>query len=512
VTETTDAPERAGRREWAGLAVLALPALLASMDLSVLFMAAPWLAADLRPSGPQLLWILDVYGFLMAGLLLTMGGLGDRIGRRRLLVLGAVAFGAASVLAAYSTTTEMLIAARALLGIGGATLAPSTLALIRTMFRDDMQRAAAIGVWTGAFTSGTALGPIVGGLLLEHFWWGSVFLINVPVMALLLVAAPLLLPESRESRPGRFDLLGAAMSIVAVLLVIHGGKEIAHSGAVHRLAAASLVLGVLVGALFVRRQARMAHPLVDVGLFRSGTFSTAFGAYTAIIVGSAGMGLLAVQFMQVVLGLSPFAAALWQLPAVAGTVVGIVVATVLGGTLRPAAVTAAGLTVAATGFALVGLLDVSSSPAVLIGAYTVLTVGTGLVAAKAVDAIVSAAPPDRAGSAAALGETGAEFGGALGIAVLGSIASAVYRDRVAAALPGLPPEAAEAAAATVGGAVATAEQLPPGLAAAVLDAAHRSFTDAVTTTALVGAGLLAVTAAAVALQLRVGRAPAGSRR
>jgi DHA2 family multidrug resistance protein-like MFS transporter len=416
------------------------------------------------------------------------------------------------VLAAYAPSTEMLIVARALLGIGGATLAPSTLALIRTMFRDDAQRAAAVGVWTAAFTSGTALGPIVGGLLLERFWWGSVFLINVPVMVLLLVAAPLLLPESRESRPGRFDLPGAGLSIAAVLLVIHGGKEIAHTGAVPWPAAAALALGGVLGTLFVRRQSRMADPLVDVGLFRRSTFSAAFGAYTATIVGSAGMGLLAVQFMQVVLGLSPFAAALWQLPAVAGTVVGIALATALGRGLPPAVVTAAGLTVTAAGFALVGLLDVGSSPAVLIGAYTVLTAGTGLVAARAIDVIVSAAPPDRAGSAAALGETGAEFGGALGIAVLGSIAAAIYRDRVVDTLPAhLPPEAVEATADTVGGAMATAEQLPPTLAAPVLEAAHRAFTDAFTTTAFVGAGLLAVAAAAVALQLRNVRVPAESR-
>ena len=499
----TDVTERASRREWAGLAVLTLPALLASMDLSVLFMASPWLAADLQPTGPQLLWILDVYGFLMAGLLLTMGALGDRIGRRKVLLLGAAAFGAASVLAAYSTTTEMLILARALLGVGGATLAPSTLALIRTMFRDETERRAAIGAWTAAFTGGVALGPIVGGLLLEHFWWGSVFLINVPVMVALLVVGPLLLPESREAAPGRFDLPGAAMSIVAVLLLVHGGKEIAHVGAGHWPGAIAVVLGLAVGVVFVRRQARLADPLVDVRLFRSGVFSSSFAAYTVIVVCSAGMGLLAVQHMQVVLGIAPFAAALWQLPTIAGTIIGIVVATTLGRAVRPAAIAVAGLLVAAAGFVLVGTLDVESSVVALIGGYTVLTTGTGVVAARAIDVIVSAAPPDRAGSAAALGETGAEFGGALGIAALGSIAAAVYRAGIIGELPaGLPPGAAEAATATVGGAVGTAEQLPPELAGPVLAAAQRSFAEAFTTTALVGAGLLVVTAGAVALQVR----------
>jgi MFS transporter, DHA2 family, multidrug resistance protein len=270
--------------------VLALPALLSSMDMSVLFMATPWLSTDLQPSGPQLLWVLDVYGFLMAGLLLTMGALGDRIGRRKLLLIGAGAFGVASVLAAYSPTAETLIAARALLGVGGATLAPSTLALLRTMFRDDTQRRVAVGVWTAAFTGGLAAGPIVGGLLLEAFWWGSVFLINVPVMVLLLILGPVLLPESRDENAGGFDLAGAAQSIAAVLLLVHTGKEIAHAAAVTWPTAATLVAGVAVGVAFVRRQARTARPLVDVGLFRNGAFTTAFGAYSVMVVATAGTG------------------------------------------------------------------------------------------------------------------------------------------------------------------------------------------------------------------------------
>lgn len=471
------------------------------MDLSVLFMAAPWLSADLKPSGSQLLWVMDIYGFLMAGLLLTMGALGDRIGRRKLLLVGAVAFGAASLLAAYATSTEMLIAARALLGVGGATLAPSTLALIRNMFHDSGQRRTAIGAWTAAFTGGVALGPIIGGLLLEHFWWGSVFLINVPVMVLLLILAPILLPEHRDAAGGRFDLLSAVLSMAAVLPVIYGIKELAEAG-LHWPALLTIVAGLAVGVVFVRRQSTMDDPLIDVRLFRNGAFNAAIGAYTIMVFGSAGMGYLAVQYLQVVLGLRPFTAALWMLPTVGGTMVGIALATGLVRVVRPALIAGFGLAVTACGFVLVSRVGVDSPEIAVIAGYTVLTFGIGMVAPLAIDLIVSTAPPDRAGTAAALGETGAEFGGALGIATLGSVAVVVYRDRMGHTLPaGLPAEAAEAATGTLGGAVAAAGGLPPELAGPLTQAANVAFTDGFNLTALVGAAILSATAVVVGVRL-----------
>src|ERR671919_1014833 len=261
-----EAPARAGRREWIGLAVIALPCLLYAMDLTVLHLAVPRLSADLRPSSAQLLWIIDIYGFLVAGWLITMGTLGDRIGRRRLLMLGAAAFGAASVLAALSTSPEMLIAARALLGVAGATLAPSTLSLIFNMFADQRQRTLAIGVWAASFSAGAGIGPLLGGVLLESFWWGSVFLLAVPVMVLLLVLGPLVLPEYRDPDAGRLDLVSVFLSLVAVLAVIFGFKQIAQDG-VGWLAMSTIIGGVAVGVVFVRRQLRLADPMIDLRLF-----------------------------------------------------------------------------------------------------------------------------------------------------------------------------------------------------------------------------------------------------
>src|SRR5918999_4708589 len=254
---TSDQPSRAGRREWIGLAVIALPCLLYSMDLTVLHLAVPQLTRDLAPSSAQLLWIIDIYGFLVAGSLITMGTLGDRIGRRRLLLIGAGAFGIASVLSAFSTSANMLIATRALLGIAGATVAPSTMSLIRNMFLDPHQRTVAISVWIMSYSIGGAIGPLIGGILLEFFWWGSVFLIAVPVMILLLIVGPMLLPEYRDPNAGKPDVLSVVMSLTAVLTMIYGLKQIAQDG-VSMKAILSIVLGLTLAVLFVRRQRTLA--------------------------------------------------------------------------------------------------------------------------------------------------------------------------------------------------------------------------------------------------------------
>ena len=489
----------AGRREWIGLAVLALPCLLYAMDLTVLNLAVPHLSADLRPSSTQLLWIVDIYGFLVAGSLVTMGTLGDRIGRRRLLLLGAAAFGICSVLAAHATSAGMLIAARALLGVAGATVAPSTLSLIRNMFLDPRQRTVAISVWLTSFSVGGAIGPLAGGLLLQWFWWGSVFLLAVPVMALLLVLGPLLLPEFRDPRAGRLDLPSAALSVAAVLALIYGLKQLAQEG-LGWPSALSILAGLAVAVVFVRRQQTLADPLLDLRLFRVPAFSAALTANLLSFFVGFGSLLFIAQYLQLVLGLSPLAAGLWMLPSSAGFILGSLLTSVLVRRVRPAFVIAAGMVLAAVGLGLFTQLDTGSTAglAVLVAGSTVFSLALAPVDTLATDLAIGATPPERAGAASALAETSAEFGGALGIAFLGVIGTAIYRSQMTDALPaGIPPETLAAARDTLGGAVAAAAQLPDQLGAELLDAARQAFTQglhvafAISAAAAVGVATLA---------------------
>ncbi|HEX5299381.1 MAG TPA: MFS transporter, partial [Streptosporangiaceae bacterium] len=391
---------RAGRREWAGLAVLTLPCLLYAMDLTVLNLAVPQLSEDLRPSSTQLLWIVDIYGFLAAGSLVTMGALGDRIGRRRLLLIGAAAFAAVSLLAAWSASAAMLIAVRALLGVAGATIAPSTLSLIRGMFADPRQRTAAISVWITSFSVGGAIGPLIGGVLLEWFWWGSVFLLAVPVMALLLVLGPLLLPEFRDPRAGRLDLVSAALSVAAVLAVIYGLKQLARDGFGWG-PASSVAAGLTAGAVFVRRQQRLAEPLLDLRLFRSPTFTAALTTNMLSFFAGFGALLFIAQYLQLVLGLSPLAAGLWMLPSSAGFIIGSLLTPLLARRIRPAFVMAAGMVLAAIGLGLFTQLDTATGLAVLVTGSVVFSLALAPVDTLATDLAVGAARPERAGAASA---------------------------------------------------------------------------------------------------------------
>ncbi|PXY19241.1 MFS transporter [Prauserella muralis] len=495
-----DARARAGGREWAGLAVLALPTLLLAIDNSVLFLALPELSTDLRPTATQELWIMDSYGFLVAGFLLTMGGLGDRIGRRRLLLGGAAAFGAASVLAAYSTSAEMLIAARALLGIAGSTLMPSALALISTMFRDPRQRSLAVGVFVSCFMGGAALGPVVGGLLLDHFWWGSVFLLGVPVMVLLFVAGPVLLPAHRGSGSGRLDLPSVGLSLAAVLPVVYGLKELAGQGPWWRalLVAAA---GAGFAAAFVRRQRRLADPLLDLRLFGRPAFRAALGILLCGMVLQGGLYLVMSQYLQLVEGLSPLRAGLWLVSPALALVVGSLLSPLLARRLRPATVIGAGLAVSAAGFAVLGLAGSDAGLPVLVTAMAVGFFGGAPIGALGIDLVVGSAPPEKAGSASSVAETSGELGVALGVATLGSVAGAVYRAQVVVP-PATPGEAADAVSATLAGAVTAAERLPAGLASEVLETARSAFTTGLSVVAVVSAGIAAVLAVLAGTTLR----------
>jgi MFS transporter, DHA2 family, multidrug resistance protein len=494
-------PPRAGRREWLGLAVLLLPTLLIVMDLTVLHLAVPQLSAALQPTSAQLLWIVDIYGFLIAGSLITMGTLGDRIGRRKLLLIGAAAFGFASVLAAFSPTAELLIASRALLGVAGATLMPSTLALIRTMFRDPAQRSVAIGIWISGFSAGSAIGPLVGGLLLEYFWWGSVFLAGVPVMLLLLLVGPLLLPEAYDANAGRLDLTSAALSLAGVLLMIFGVKHIAQDGP-DALAALTIGAGLILGIVFVRRQSSLADPLVDLQLFRIPAFSASLTMYTLGVFVSFGAFLFIAQYLQLVIGLSPVQAGIWSVPGALASIVGSNVAPVLVRHLRPAYVMAAGLALASLGFAMIIPIGVTSLALVVVG-WTIISLGFGLTFTVSTDLVVGSAPPERAGAASALSETAAELGGALGIAVLGSLGMAVYRSQVAATLPaGTPPDAAAAAQDTLGSVITLLGELPGEVGMTLLTVARTAFTQALQLNAVIAAVVMAGLAVMAAIVLR----------
>jgi DHA2 family multidrug resistance protein-like MFS transporter len=496
---------RAGRREWIGFGVLMLPLLLVSMDVSVLYFAVPFISRELEPSGTQQLWIFDIYGFVLAGLLITMGSLGDRIGRRRLLLLGATAFGAASLLAAYAPSAELLIAARALLGIGGATLMPSTLGLIRNMFHDEKQRGRAIAIWTAAMTGGIGIGPVLSGILLEHFWWGSIFLINTPAMVLLLVLAPVLVPEFRTPRAGRFDLLSAVLSLAAILPVIWGVKELARDG--YRLPPVlSIGAGLLVGVLLLRRQRGRPDPMIDLALFRRRSFSGSLAVNVLGMFAIVGFAIFTTQYLQSVLGMSPLRAALWSLvPTLAvGGVAPLGAA--LAQRFNRAYLMSAGFLIAAAGFLTLTQVraDTRLWP-VMIGA-SVYASGLVMVMSLVTDIVLGEAPPERAGSASGLLESATEFGGALGMALLGSVGGAVYRHEVTGSMPdGVPSAAAAPARETLGGALAVADQLPARLGDALLHTARQAFVHGMHVAAVTAAVLMIVAAVVSTLVLRTAR-------
>ena len=494
---------RAGARAWVGLAALVLPVLITSMDISVLYLAIPSLSADLAPTAGQLLWILDSYGFFLAALLITMGNLGDRIGRRRLLIIGAVVFGIGSVLAAYSPTAELLIVARALMGLGGSTLMPSTLSLIRNMFHDDTQRGTAIGIWSAAFAGGSALGPVVGGILLQHFAWGSVFLINVPVLVIMLIVVPLVVPEYRHPRPDRLDVIGVLLSIAAILPIVYAIKHAAEALTIDAVVLVGLLVGIGAAVAFVRRQRRATTPLVDLALFRRPAFGGSVLGGMMAMFALLGSNLFLAQYLQLVLGLDPLPAALWTLPAMITVAVGAVTAARLRARLGNARTFLLGFVVSGLGIGLLIFTPAQDGLALIVIAEVVFGYGLSTVMTLATDVVVAAAPPERAGAASAISETGNELGAALGVAVLGSIGTAVYRATVGAGLPGdLPATVRDEVSATLANALAVADGLGPEQAAAVISAARTAFVGGMSVVALCGAVIMIGLAVAVPLLLR----------
>jgi len=461
---TLQAMRLAGPREWAGLALLSLPTILLGLDLTLLHLVLPALAIDLRPTSVQALWIVDAYGFMIAGFLITMGTLGDRIGRRKLLMVGAVAFGIASVLAAYSTSAAMLIAARAALGVAGATLMPSTLALISNMFINRQQRALAIGVWATMFALGMAAGPVVGGVLLEHYWWGAAFLVAVPMVGLLLIAAPFLLPEYRTPQDGRLDILSVALSLLALLPIIYGIKQISKDG-LSTGTALAIAGGFAFVLLFVRRQRRLESPLIDLDLFTSRAFSVALVVLLVGLIGVGGTMLLVTQYLQLVADLPPLVAGLWMGPPAIAMLAAGIAAPLASRRIRPGYVIAGALGLSVIGYLILARLENEpSSIALVTAAFTLVYLGLGTIAALGTDLVVGAAPAEKAGSASAISETVQELGLAVGIATLGSLTTAVYRSRMFDRIPDtLAEDVHKAVGDSLAGASSVAQELPPGL-------------------------------------------------
>ena len=474
-------PRTATGRSWAALGILTLAVMLLAIDGTVLTLAIPALTADLAPSASQILWIGDIYSFTLSGLLVVMGNLADRIGRKRLLMIGSVGFGLSSLLAAFATSPELLIAARALLGVSGATIMPSTLALIRSVFPDQQQRTRAIAIWSAGATAGAAIGPIVGGALLERFPWGSVFLINVPVMVAVVAGGLWLLPESRNPGKGRIDLLSAVLSMVAIISLVQAVKEIFSAGFTVT-AAVALALGTATGWWFLRRQRTLTTPLIDISLFRNRSFTAAVTADTVTIFAFVGLLFFFSQYLQLVRGLSPFQTGLLELSGTAAAIVVVAFTGIAVRKLGTGGAISAGLGLGSVGLVILAFAESATGLAGIVVAFALVGFGIGLSMTLNTDAIVGAVPTERAGAASSIAETAYELGTALGIALLGSVHTALYR----AALPsGTDPVIRESLASAV-------SLLDPTDAA--LPGARHAFTTAMQWTSVVAAVLLAATA------------------
>lgn len=464
---------------------MALPTALLGLDVTVLYLLLPSIAEALDPSATQTLWIMDAYGFFIAGFLVTMGTLGDRLGRRRLLLIGMTAFAAVSVFTAFAPSAEVLILARGLLGIAGATLMPSTLSLISTMFLGVRQRAVAIGVWATMFALGMAAGPVVGGALVDTFWWGAAFLVAVPIALIVLVGAKALLPEYADPQAGRLDLVSVALSLAAILPGIFAVKHAAAHGA-DASTPILLIGGAAAGVLFVRRQRRLASPLLDVTLFANRTFSAALAVLLIGLVGVGGTMYLVTQYLQLVEGLSPFMAGLWMGPPALAMFAAAIGAPLMARHLRPGLVMAITLGLSVIGYALLATVGAGGTVAVVAG-FAFVYLGLGAIAALGTDMVVGAAPASRSGSAAAMSETVQELGIAAGVALLGSLSTSLYGARMTVPAD-TPPVIGERLTDGLAGALSVADQVP----ADVITAAREAFTSGVSIAATVAGGAIVV--------------------
>jgi MFS transporter, DHA2 family, multidrug resistance protein len=499
----SDAPPKATAKSWIGLGVLALPLLLITIDGTVLVLGLPAISAELRPTGVEQLWMIDIYSLVLASLLVAMSTLGDRFGRRRTLLLGAVVFAVASVAGALATSPWMLIGARALLGVGGAIMMPSTLSLVRNMFLDRQQRRYAMAVWAAMASVGAAVGPIVGGWVIETFSWQAAFLMNIPVMLLLLILGPSLLPESRNPDLHRIDILSVVLSFVGMMGVVYaiksltGGKDIAFG-------LAALLVGVIAVVLFVRRQLILPTPLLEVRLFRVRYFRGAVVGDLLSIFAMVGALVALVQHLQLVLDLNPFQASIWLIPQAVLAATAAFAAAMLVKRFLPAYVITVGLVIAAAGFGLTIFLSPTSSPALIAASLALVSLGAGMGLALSNDIIMSSVTPERAGQAAATSETAYEIGTTLGTAVLGGVLVSWYTRVVTAGTDALdvPVALAERASSTMAEARLVSAEVGGSTGASILEIAKAAFTEAIIVTGIAGAGLMVLTAIWALVTLR----------
>ena len=471
---------KAGRREWIGLAILTFPTLLVSIDMTVTYLALPAISTALKPTSSELLWITDIYGFLQAGLLIVMGSMGDRIGLRKMLMSGGFAFAIASALAAFSTSASMLILSRAILGIAGASLLPITLSLIRNMFHNDVQRTFAMGLYTTCFSIGTMIGPMIGGFLLSKFWWGSVFLIAVPIMLLLLILAPFFLPEYKDEKAEKIDIVSAILLIAASLLTIFGIKNIAQNG-IGWQSVVTIITGIGLAFLFYRRQHTLSDPLLNLDLFNNKNFSKALLSLFVAVFSWAGLFLFIGQYLQLVAGLDPFTAGLWTMPGAVGSIVLCMLAPIAVKHIRRYILIAGGLLILATGIILLTFSNAHSF-ALLIIATILMSGGCGVVVTLGIDMVIASAPPEKSGAAAGISETSTGIGGALGVALLGSLWTALYRLHLT--IPAnISPTDSETVRGTLGGALSIAKALNNADSETLIVNARESFMHSLNITA-----------------------------
>lgn len=496
-TPSTPTSNGSARRRWIAMAVLLLPVLLVSIDNTVLSFALPQISTSLAPTGTQMLWIIDIYPLVLAALLVPMGSFADRFGRRRMLLIGGAGFTAVSIIAAFAPTAGALVASRAAMGIFGAMLMPSTLALVRNIFTDRNERRIAIAIWAAGFAAGAALGPIVGGFLLEHFWWGSVFLLAVPVLVPLLVLGPIFLPESRNETPGPIDFVSIAMVLAAMGSLVFGIKELVTGG----VTASSLTIflfGAVMGALFVRRQLRLPIPMLDMSLFTRRAFSGAVLVNLLSVFALVGFLYFASQELQLVHGLSPMVAGAVLIPGLIGMVAAGFLSVPAVNRWRPRAVVCVGLGLSAVGYGVIA--GANSSLTMIIVAFVVMAIGIGATETVSNDLIVSAVPAEKSGAASAISETAYEFGAVLGTAVLGSVLNAIYRAQLAGT-PGVDPASTD----TLGAAHETAAQLPVEQSASLMQNANEAFGAGVGVTAAIGAVLMVAALGLASQMLRAAR-------